>query len=329
MSTSTAPRAEQVAPRVYRIDCPFGSGGLVHVYYLDTPEPALVDTAVKRSAPEVIEPALNGAGFSLGDVRHVFTTHGHWDHMGGHEAVRRAAPNARTYLHPADRHLLADVRAHTHGYSTYPSWILGDRRALEEQQQMLRDNIDVPTPVDVPVVDGQVFSVGGDERVRAIHTPGHSHGSTGYLLESSSAFFTGDAIQGLGSRPGQLPLVFEDTRAYRATLAKVADVPFETLCLGHAFCGLDPQSPQELVRRGATARRFLEESGEAAKAVEEAMRSVIETEGSAEFLTVARLTLARVAEPLGVQLDGSGLSVRSLATLHAFYREMTGAAPPA
>jgi len=334
MSTSSAtfatpaPRAEQVLPGVYRVDCPFGSGGLVHVYYLDTPEPALIDTAVKRSVSEVIEPALAAAGFSLGAVRHVFNTHGHWDHMGGNAALRRAAPHARIAMHPADQHLLADLRSHTHGYSTYPSWIMGDRQALEMQQAMLRDNIEVPTPLDVPVKDGQVFSLGGNERLRAVHTPGHSHGSTSYLLEGSGAFFTGDAIQGLGSRAGQLPLVFEDTRAYRATLAKVADVPFDTLCLGHAFCGMDAQAPQEPVRRGAAARQFLEESGEAAKAVEEAMRSVIEAEGAADFLTVARRTLARVAGPLGVQLDDAGLSVRSLATLHAFYREMTGAPPP-
>jgi hypothetical protein len=53
------------------------------------------------------------------------------------------------------------------------------------------------------------------------------------------------------------------------------------------------------------------------------------TGGDQGFLPVARATLARIAGPLGVELDGSGLSVRSLATLHAFYRELTGAPLPA
>ena len=55
---------------------------------------------------------------------------------------------------------------------------------------------------------------------------------------------------------------------------------------------------------------------------------MIETGGAADFQAVARATLSRVAGPLGVQLDETGLSVRSLATLHAFYREMTGAGTP-
>jgi hypothetical protein len=32
---------------------------------------------------------------------------------------------------------------------------------------------------------------------------------------------------------------------------------------------------------------------------------------------------------MGIELDETGLSTRSLATLHAFYRELTGAPVPA
>ena len=59
------PRAEQIFADVYRLDCPFGDGGLVHVYYLHAPEPALVDTGVTASATEVIRPALAARGFAL------------------------------------------------------------------------------------------------------------------------------------------------------------------------------------------------------------------------------------------------------------------------
>jgi hypothetical protein len=100
--------------------------------------------------------------------------------------------------------------------------------------------------------------------------------------------------------------------------------------MGHAFVSLGSGRPvQEPVKRGGAARAFLEESGEAAKALEEAMRSALDAGGDREFLPVARATLAKIAEPLGVELDNSGLSARSLATLHASYRELTGAPPPA
>jgi hydroxyacylglutathione hydrolase len=322
--------AEQVAGPVWRLACPFGEGGIVHLYYLDTPEPTLIDTGVKPTPAQELAPALKGAGFDIGAVRHVFNTHGHWDHMGGNQEVRRLAPQARFYIHPADADLLVRYEAHTTGYYTYPARIMGDRAMLEKDQALLRQNVDVPVPADVSVADGQVCSLGGDERLRVIHTPGHSLGSASYLLESAGALFTGDGVQGLGSRPGILPLIFEDSRAYRATIAKLSEGRYELLCMGHAFCGVDADSGRDPVRRGAAARRFLEESGEAAKAVEEAMRSALQEQApSAAFLDVARGALAKVAGPLGVELDERGLSVRTLATLHAFYRELTGAERPA
>ena len=326
--TTRAPQATPVLPDVYRLDCPFGEGGLVHVYYLAAPEPALIDTGVRASAGEVIAPALAAAGLRLDEVRYIFNTHGHWDLMGGNSAVRRLAPRARTCVHAADRRYLDDLSAHTEGYITYAARLTGDRQVLAQTQALVSRAIDCPTPVDLTVTDGQVFDLGGEWRLRAIHTPGHSLGSTSYLLEGAGALFTGDGVQGLGSRPGQLPLIFDDSRAYRATLVKLADLSFEAICLGHSFCGLGSVSGREPVRRGPAARQFLEESGEAAKAVEEAMRSVLNADPEAGFLAVARATLAVVAGPLGVDLDDQGLNVRSMATLHAFYRELTGAPPP-
>src|ERR1043166_7299002 len=56
-------------PRVVPVPCPFGqTGGFVYVYYIDAPQPALVDTGVAASPAGTIEPALRAAGISLGDV---------------------------------------------------------------------------------------------------------------------------------------------------------------------------------------------------------------------------------------------------------------------
>ena len=249
--------AEPVLPGVYRIACPFGQDSIVHVYYVDAPQPALIDSGVLRSPGEAIGPALQRAGFSLGAVRHLFNTHGHWDHMGGNVQVRAAAPGCRTYAHQEDAYLLADVEQHARGYSTIQFRLLDDAPGREAQAAMLRRSVGTPAPVDEWIVDGARYDLGGGISLRALHTPGHSRGSTSYLLEGAGgggrgagpqasalgagALFTGDGVQGLGSRPGQLPLIFDDSHAYRATIARLSGVPCGALCLGHSFCGLGPE----------------------------------------------------------------------------------------
>jgi hydroxyacylglutathione hydrolase len=326
--TNEPPVAEPVLAGVYRIACPFGDGGIVHLYFVDAPEPALIDTGVAGSPARVISAALRAAGFDLASVRHVFNTHGHWDHMGGNKEARSLAPQARTYAHPEDAYLFGDVERHVGGYVTTPQRILGDGTGLALMATTLRHSVGTPTPVDVAVIDGGVYSLGGDLSLRAIHTPGHSRGSTSYLLSGVGALFTGDAVQGLGSRPGQLPLIFDDSHAYRATIVRLSEVRFKALCLGHDFCGLTLETGRSPVRAGEAARVYLEQSGQAAKAIEEAMRSILATQGDSGFLPVARATLERLAAPLGVELDAGGLNTRSLATLHSYYRELTGAPLP-
>jgi glyoxylase-like metal-dependent hydrolase (beta-lactamase superfamily II) len=323
------PLATQVLPDVYSIACPFGEGGIVYVYFIDAPEAALVDTGVNASPRGAIEPALNAIGKSLADVRHLFNTHGHWDHMGGNEEVRRIAPSVTSYLHEADLHLMQTPDAHVRGYSSYAVRVMNVPGGLEQVDRLQRSSIDAPTRVDVRITDGLRVPLGAGKTVRAIHTPGHSFGSTSYLLEETGALFTGDGIQGLGSRPGQLPLVFDDSRQYRASLAKVSDLGVSALCMGHSFSGLSPESGREAVRTGRAAQTFLEESGQGAKVVEEAARSVLPEANPGDFLDFARRLFQRVSGQLGVELDEQGLSSRSMATVHAFYRELTGAPAPA
>jgi glyoxylase-like metal-dependent hydrolase (beta-lactamase superfamily II) len=329
MSPAGAARADEVLPGVFQIACPFGEGSIVYVYYLDGSEPALVDTGVKASPTDVIEPALRAAGKSLANVRAILNTHGHWDHMGGNEAARRLAPHARVYLHENDRHLMESADAHVKGYSSYAARLLRTPGGLEAVDRLQRASIEAPAAVDVWLAEGQTISLGGGRQVRAVRTPGHSRGSTSYLLEDQGALFTGDAIQGLGSRARQLPLVFDDSQSYRASIAKVSELGINALCMGHAMASLSPDAGSGPVRRGREAQAFLVECGEAAKAVEEAARSILAGEPGLDFDAFARQLVARLKDPLNLEVDQNGLNPRSMATIHAFYRELTGAPLPA
>jgi glyoxylase-like metal-dependent hydrolase (beta-lactamase superfamily II) len=99
-------------------------------------------------------------------------THAHFDHIGGTRAVAEAT-GASIRLHPADLPL----------YNRLP-----DQAAYFGLQAK------PPRPVDATLSDGEDISF-GRLSVRAIHTPGHTPGSTCFSLEGESpVLFSGDTL---------------------------------------------------------------------------------------------------------------------------------------
>jgi glyoxylase-like metal-dependent hydrolase (beta-lactamase superfamily II) len=114
----------------------------------------------------------------------ILLTHAHNDHIG---AVREVADavQAPIYLHPEDLVLWEQV---------YPD-----------------------TTPDKYLSDGDVFTIAGAE-LRAIHTPGHSPGSTCFLLEEQDTVFTGDTLFNGG--PGATGRSYSD---YPTILASIRE----------------------------------------------------------------------------------------------------------
>ena len=116
-----------------------------------TNEAAIVD--VSEAAP--VEQAVDAARVK---IKAIWTTHHHWDHVGGNEAV-------------AKKYALADVYAH-----------VSDKGRVPAQTKTLDT--------------GDTFRMGSIE-VEAIHIPGHTLGAVAYVARDGKddpAVFTGDTL---------------------------------------------------------------------------------------------------------------------------------------
>lgn len=258
------------APRVRPIPCPFGTGGTVYAYYIEAPEPALIDTGVAASPAGCIEPALAAAGVRLEDVRWILATHGHWDHIGGMAAARDLAPNAQTAIHAADAPLLADRSRHLEAYAGGARFrFIDDSAALAAADALLLENISGQLGADRELSDGERVDLGGGVSLRVVHTPGHSPGSATYLLDGHGWAFVGDAAQGWGSVSGRFPL-FVQPEDYSASLRRLLDYSPRRLLLGHRFLGRDGATLPAQVQGAAVGellRLSLEVEGQVAAAV--------------------------------------------------------------
>ena len=140
--------------------------------------------------PAAITGRLAASGLRLVAL---LATHGHVDHVGGiSTVVADAEGEVPVHLHDADRHMLLDPVG-TGG-------MLG--RMLEAQDLDLR-----PPELVHHVDDGQRVR-GAGMTFTAIHTPGHTQGSTCFLLEVD----------------GEAPILFSGDHLFRGSVGRT-DLP--------------------------------------------------------------------------------------------------------
>lgn len=103
-------------------------------------------------------------------VKAILLTHGHYDHVGGVEEIRKAF-GAMVYIHEADAEMLQS------GRKNLAFQITNDPFQPVAEFETLKD--------------GQTLSV-GDVSIQVLHTPGHTPGGVCYLTEGM--LFSGDTL---------------------------------------------------------------------------------------------------------------------------------------
>jgi len=222
------------AVRVHPLVSPWGRFGL-YSFFIDAPEPAIVDTGIASSPAEGMAPALEALGRDIAEVRWILLTHGHIDHVGGAHALwEMTGRRARVVIHEADAPLLRSRRAHVDEYLAGRGRYLHDPEGEAKVTAAADAVISGEMEPTVLVKGGETLSLGGDVTVSVHSVPGHTPGSVAYVIDGQRSAFVGDAVQVHGAANG-FP-GYTDPVAYRAGLEYLRDeVRPRHLYLGHPY----------------------------------------------------------------------------------------------
>ena len=167
---------------------PYDNGSYIVVD--DRRDAVLIDPAM---GDRVTIDAVKEHGLHLVEI---LNTHGHPDHIYGNAAVKEAT-KARLAIHRLDAYRLGPERP--------------------------------PTPLPIPpcdaddLIDEGALTYVADLKFTALHTPGHTEGSTCFYLESESVLFSGDVI--FRGSTGRWDLPGGDREQMERSLERVMTLP--------------------------------------------------------------------------------------------------------
>lgn len=142
----------------------------------------LVDSGVAGSHT-LIEEHLKSMKRQMIDIKGIFLTHSHPDHIGAAAEIQRQT-NCEIYAPMEEIPWIEDIEKQF------------SERPIPNFFQLLSESVKVSQPLK----DGDSILLEDGIRIRALSTKGHSHGSMSFVLNEEVAF-TGDAIPVAGDLP--------------------------------------------------------------------------------------------------------------------------------
>jgi len=211
-----------------------GRPEVVGVYLLEAPEPALVDCG-PSTCMDTLERELAWRGLRVGDLRHLYLTHVHFDHAGCAGSLVRANPRLLVHVSEIGAPHMID-----------PSRLESSARRVTGAEFDRVWGAVVPVPADnVRPLEDRVNGL------RVLPTPGHAKHHVAFVSADGDCF-AGDSA-GVRISPAELvvppaPPPDVDVEAWLSSLDRIAAATPARLCLAHFGVFEDVEAHLERMR---------------------------------------------------------------------------------
>lgn len=214
-----------------------------YVYLVDGgKELSLIDAGVGLEIERIFA-NIEEDGFNVSQIKKVILTHTHADHAGGCKGMREKL-RCKIFV-PGD-----EVNLLERGTDEELGLIIAKESGIYSPDYLFPH-----CSTDVVVSNGDAIWV-GELQLKAIHIPGHSPGSTCYLLEhrGKHILFTGDVVFYDGEI-GLLNYWGSNLADYRSYINRLANLSVDVLLPGHKLFTL--RDGQQHIDRAISALKKL------------------------------------------------------------------------
>ena len=173
----------------------------INIYLIVGKDCYLVDSGVADSESLIAE-YLESIGRKLTDIKGVFLTHAHPDHAGAAAEIKKLT-GCKIYAPHQEISWIEDIKKQF------------AERPIPNFSKLLSESV----KVDQPLYDGDTIQLEDVITIKALSTPGHSHGSMSYVL-NKEILFTGDAIPMKNDLP-----IFVDFKESIQSLERIGKLP--------------------------------------------------------------------------------------------------------
>lgn len=225
----------EVAPRIHRIEAPFGERFVCLFLLVGQRHALLIDTGTDSMPGEYLAPYLDEIGLDAGKIRYVLNTHADFDHTAGNASVREMCPDAVFMCHALDRAMTEDIECMINDrYSEFEAdHGIGDG---DEAKEFVRSNAR-HIPIDLLLQGGETLRLGPDWCVDILHTAGHTYGHVSVDDASSKTLIIADstlynAVLQADGKPA-FPPTYRYVDTYLASMHRFMGMHIDTMLTSH------------------------------------------------------------------------------------------------
>lgn len=180
----------------------------VNIFIIAGKHITLIDTGVAGSEVLIYD-YLEFIGRKKEEIKWVLLTHTHPDHIGALKTIKEQT-GCKVAVPVAEKDWLEDV----------------DKQFHDRPVPGFHDLVAGSCHADILIKDNDILDIDEGLEIKAIHTPGHSKGSTSFVFEKDDVIIVGDAVPVKGDIP-----IYDDYSTSLKTLEKLENLPYANFLL--------------------------------------------------------------------------------------------------